>query len=88
MYTSETSSLLLNGAATEPWAVTTGVRQGASTSPTFFNLIPEQLSKLLTNSNLGVKVGDKTIPALMFADDVILIANTLQQLQHLIGLTE
>jgi hypothetical protein len=88
MYTSETSSLLLNGAATEPWAVTTGVRQGASTSPTLFNLIPEQLSKLLTNSNQGVKVGDKTIPALMFADDVILIANTRQQLQHLIGLTE
>jgi hypothetical protein len=88
MYTNETSSLLLNGNPTEPWAVTTGVRQGASTSPTLFNLIPEQLGKLLLNSGLGVRVGDKTVPSLMYADDIILIAPSKGQLQHLCHITE
>jgi hypothetical protein len=37
---------------------------------------------------LGIKIGDKRIPALMYADDIILIAPTRRSLQALCNITE
>jgi hypothetical protein len=41
MYSTEQSSLILNEQLQTPWTVAKGVRQGACSSPTLFNLFPE-----------------------------------------------
>ena len=87
-YNKETSELIINGTPTVPWPVRTGVRQGACTSPTLFNLIPEMLARTLTNVDIGMKVGDKTVNVLMYADDIILIANSKPDLEALVRHTE
>ena len=79
---------MLNGRKTEAWPVGIGVRQGASSSPLLFNLIPEMLSRRLANRTEGIKSGDKVINSLLYADDLILLAENAQDLQSLLDETE
>ena len=84
MYTKETSRLILNGDPDEEWQVKRGVRQGAVTSPLLFNLIPEQLTRRLNRHGTGLKLqGLPRINCLLYADDLVLLANSKHNLQLL-----
>ena len=84
MYEKETSRLILNGVPDQEWKVKRGVRQGAVTSPLLFNLIPEQLTQRLKHHGTGLKLqGLPRINSLLYADDLVLLADSKRNLQLL-----
>ena len=84
MYEKETSRLILNGVPDEEWQVKRGVRQGAVTSPLLFNLIPEQLTVRLKRHGTGLKLeGIPRVNCLLYADDLVLLAESKHNLQLL-----
>ena len=84
MYQKETSRLILNGMPDKEWPVKRGVRQGAVTSPLLFNLIPEQLTLRLRRHGTGLKLaGIQRINNLLYADDLVLLADSKHNLQLL-----
>ena len=89
MYSQETSSILINGRPSESICISRGVRQGGCSSPLCFNMIPNELAEEINRNNLGINLpnGEK-IGILLYADDVVLIAQTeyeknLQDSRHL-----
>ena len=84
MYTKETSRLILNGVPDKEWQVKRGVWQGAVSSPLLFNLIPEQLTQRLKRHGTGLKIeGLQRINNLLYADDLVLLAESKHNLQLL-----
>ncbi|GMI72472.1 hypothetical protein HRI_000916500 [Hibiscus trionum] len=74
-------SVLVNGAPTDAFSISRGLRQGCSLSPLLFNLIGEALSLMLSKavdkglfSGLGVGCGDHCtfVSHLQFADDLLI----------------
>jgi hypothetical protein len=57
-----------------------GTRQGAVSSPLSFSLLVNPLANLLKSQGFGVHLGDKHIACLLYADDLVLIANFEAQL--------
>ena len=62
-----------------------GVLQGDPLSPTLFNLVMDDVASGL-DRDIGAKLGSAKVNCLMFADDSVLLANTLQGLQHNVNL--
>lgn len=63
--------------------IKTGVRQGDIISPTLFNIALEGALKELKKTDYGIKIGNK-ISALAFADDVVLLSETREELQKML----
>jgi len=63
-----------------------GVKQGDPLSPVIFNIVMDGLLKLLPE-NFGADVGDCKVNAVLFADDVFLVASSAPGLQHLIDIS-
>ena len=61
-----------------------GVKQGCVLSPLLFNLYLTKVEKALLQSNLGILVGNTKIPALFFADDMVLMAESEEDLNILL----
>ncbi len=66
--------------------VESGVRQGCPLSPTLFNLFIAGLVRELEGSGRGVTLGEVIIPALFFADDMVLLAQSESELETLLQL--
>src|SRR6218665_2300504 len=61
-----------------------GVRQGCVLSPTLFNIVAEMVKrKTLEGYEGGVHVGGRRITNLRYADDIILVENSMEDLQTL-----
>jgi hypothetical protein len=58
-----------------------GVRQGCILSPFLFNIFINDLSKAVDKLKKGVKCGNTQISVLLFADDVVVIADSKQDLE-------
>ena len=83
IYSDGKAQINLNGHLTEPFEVSCGVRQGDILSPTLFNFFINGLSQTLNDSGFGVKLNeDITIAALLYADDLAIIAETEHDLQQ------
>ncbi len=60
-----------------PWFNTEdGVRQGDPLSPTLFALYINDLVTEIKNLNIGVKIDDMDVSALLYADDIVLCAES------------
>ena len=57
-------------------------------SPVLFNCFVDELAKELKATGCGVSVGEKLIHSLLYADDVVLLAETEQDLQELIDVVD
>lgn len=64
-----------------------GVKQGDPLSPLLFNLVVDQLLKELP-AIIGFRLGQTTINAMAFADDLTLVASTRDGLQELLDQSE
>ena len=64
------------------------VRQGGVLSPTLFGIYIDGLVKLVDKTNTGCKIGVLCTAIFLYADDIILIAPSIQALQSLIRLCE
>ena len=76
------SSVNYNGILTEPFNIERGVHQGGNTSPMpcFAVYIDSLITKLKTN-DIGIEIGEYTISSLAFADDLIVLTNTITEMQ-------
>ena len=82
LYRTERSSLVLNRRVTKPFPIHKGVRQGACSSPTLFNLFPELLCRRMKREGKGIQIGLRRIDILFYADDLALIASSRANLQR------
>ena len=79
------SCIRLNGMCSEWFNVNNGVRQGDNVSPTLFSLYINELAKEINSLNLGVKHGNVNLSILLYADDMVLVAEKEDDLQHMLN---
>lgn len=80
-------TLLHSGEIKESVRAARGVKQGDPLSPLLFNLVVDQLLRELPPI-IGFKLGETTINAMAFADDLTLVASTRAGLQQLLDQAE
>ena len=74
---------------TAPFPFNKGIRQGDGLSPVLFSLYMNDIPNLLTDKKcLGIKLEDRNINCLMYADDLILISTSVNDLQHSLDVPE
>ena len=84
LYNSVSSCVRVNSFQTEWFNVHSGLRQGCILSPVLFNLYINDLAKYLKSLNIGVSFGNEKICILLYADDIVLLAETANDLQVLL----
>ncbi|KAL3681105.1 hypothetical protein R1sor_024061 [Riccia sorocarpa] len=67
---------------------TLGVIQGCPLSPTLFGLLIDVLYEYVREHEEGFALGTQSVSVLLFADDVVLIANSESKLHRLVRLLE
>ena len=61
-----------------------GVRQGGVLSPKLFAIFVDDLLNELESTDLGIKVGRLWIAVIMYADDILLMAETKEKMSDLL----
>jgi hypothetical protein len=74
----------VNGFDTDWFDVKGGLKQGCALSPTLFNLFINDLSTCLLALGKGVCLGHERVALLMYADDLVLIAESPEDLQEML----
>ena len=78
----------LNGFHTDWFAVRCGLKQGCSLSPILFNLYINDWAKRISSLGIGIQLENEVVSILMYADDIVLLAETEEDLQSLIDLLQ
>jgi hypothetical protein len=68
---------------TEEFDVDRGVAQGAVESPWVYSNFIDGLAQALKDAGLGVLVAGRRVPLLMYADDIVLLAASLPELDRM-----
>ena len=62
-----------------------GLRQGSCTlSPLLFMIVMEELTQRIKNTGVGLKLGKEILNILLFADDVVLLTESWEDMQKLL----
>ena len=77
-----------NNAFSAYFDVTSGVKQGGVLSPQIFTIYVDELISRLRKSGVGCHITSTFLAALMYADDLCLIAPTRSALQKLLSICE
>ena len=84
MYETVQSQVLVGEEGTEWFEVETGVRQGCVMSPILFSFFINGLAREIKEKGKGIKVGERKVCLLMYADDIVLLAETAEDLQNML----
>ena len=71
-----------------PFEVTTGLRQGCVLSLLLFSLYINGVVEKLREAKVGVRCGEEQVPALLFADDMVILAEGEEELRRGLGVLE
>src|SRR5699024_7959200 len=83
LYKRSRSCVRISDCKSESFDVTTGLRQGCVLSPLLFIIFMDRISRRCTGP--GVKLWNVEISKLFFADDLVLLASTAEDLQRLLN---
>ena len=67
---------------------TTGCKQGGPASPRLFDIYIEPMITELEKLEMGVEIGKLKCEVIMYADDILLLANNDDQMQQLLDVVE
>ena len=84
IYSSSSSCVRLNDITTDWFRCVTGVRQGDTLSPTLFSVFANDLVAEVNQMDRGIVVGDRKLSMLLYADDIVLIAESETDLQSML----
>ena len=85
LYKTVKSCVRINGLTTDFFNVNCGLKQGCLLSPLLFNLYIDDLVRDMNLLNIGIDSDGEKLCILLYADDVILIADTEADLQSLLN---
>ena len=85
VYKHTTSTIKINNKLTEWFNCNSGVAQGNNLSPTIFAAFVNDLVTEINDLGIGVQVGDLFVSMLLYADDIVLIANSERNLQTMLN---
>ena len=85
IYNNVLYSVKLNGFLTDWFHVKSGLKQGCPLSPVLFNLYINDLALKLNALGKGVKLDDEIVSILLYADDVVLLAENEADLQAMLN---
>ncbi len=74
IYINTISAIKINNKQSDCFPCTSGVPQGDVLSTTLFNDYINDLTKEIKDLNIGIYIGDVKISILMYADDIVLLA--------------
>ena len=77
-----------NGAESNKFSVSNGVRQGAISSAILFSVYIEDLIKLLKKSRLGCAIDDVYFGVFVYADDILLLSASRMGLQAMVNICD
>ncbi|CAG9118026.1 unnamed protein product [Plutella xylostella] len=80
LYDNSSCRVLHSGKLSDPIKLRAGVRQGCLLSPTLFIILLDEVLRKATESQKGIKWGSDQLKDLDYADDICLLATTLQDL--------
>lgn len=83
IYKNSTAKIKLERDGTEI-NIERGVRQGDPLSPKLFSAVLEQVFRNINWENCGLTINGETLSHLRFADDIILFAPSIEQLQDMV----
>ena len=84
LYSDDETSLYLNSKEICKIGVTSGIRQGCTGSPQLFVMVVNLIIKKICNTRLGFRNDLLYIPALLFADDGLLLTNSVRSMEQLL----
>ena len=84
LYKEDTTKIFLDGEEITDMEITAGIRQGCTGSPQLFIMVINVILEKICSTRVGFKTKELYLPALFFADDGILIANTIEEMTVLI----
>ena len=73
---------MLGKERTELFEIFTGVKQGCILSPILFSIFVNTLAKEIEKSGIGIEVNGDRIAILMYADDIVLVASSEEDLKR------
>ena len=85
LYKNVQSSVRVNGQLSEWFEVSCGLKQGCLLSPVLFAIFLDDLIKDIKSLNTGVNIDGGRLCILAYADDIVLVANTAEELQNMLN---
>jgi hypothetical protein len=80
--------IVLKEKQTSLFKTTRGVKQGGPLSPWLFTVYIDELGVTLNIYEAGIKIGSIRINNILYADDIVLMANDTDELNSLLHITE
>jgi hypothetical protein len=84
LYSTVSNKVVLGNLESEWFNQDNGVNQGCILSPSLFSVMMKDLTDMLSEHNIGVPIASQIINALIYADDVALIAESESDLQTML----
>ncbi|CAH2229174.1 jg21606 [Pararge aegeria aegeria] len=85
LYWNQRAKVRVGNEETEDVEIKRGVRQGCILSPTLFNLYSETIiAEAIEGLDCGVKINGRNINNIRYANDTVLIASSLEDIQRIV----